>query len=106
MQRRTEFFYCRKLLVGELVELVNLYRCTIFLFRFESGHGFHIARKLLEGNFYYRRNDRVGGIRYSSVAVGPVNVGCCGLSFRLLHFGFGQRVGIQAREAGQSQGYA
>ena len=28
MQRRTEFFYCRKLLVGELVELVNLYRST------------------------------------------------------------------------------
>ena len=106
MQGRTEFFYCRKLLVGELVELINLYRGTIFLFRFESGHGLHVARKLFEGNLHYWRNDRVGGIRYSSVAIGPVNVGCYGLSFRLLHFAFGQRFGILAREAGQSQGNA
>ena len=51
MQRRTEFFYCRKLLVGELVELVNLDVGTGFLLRLVAGYSFMSLENILRAIF-------------------------------------------------------
>ena len=76
MQRRTEFFYCRKLLVGELVELEYLDRSGGFLAGSISGYCLHVVLEKVESDFYHRGSLGVDVVAYLAIGICPVNIGC------------------------------
>ena len=104
MERSAELFYGRKLLVGELVELVNLDVGTGFLLRLVAGYSLHVVGKHPEGNLHHRRSGGVDRVAYLARSIRPVDAGSCshilflltlaeGFSACLLHGKTSQRKG-------------
>ena len=89
MERSAELFYGRKLLVGELVELVNLDVGTGFLLRLVAGYSLHVVGKHPEGNLHHRCSGGVDRVAYLARSIRPVDAGSCSHILFLLTFAEG-----------------